>query len=38
VCLDVVHLADEEEGGAEEQDAEQVERLAEARQAAGALA
>jgi hypothetical protein len=38
VRLDVVHLSDEEERGAEEQDAEQVERLAEAWPAAGAVA
>ena len=33
VRLDVVHLADEEERGAEEKDAEQVERLADPRPA-----
>ena len=38
VRLDVVHLPDEEQGGAEEEDAEQVERLADPRPVARALA
>ncbi len=38
VRLDVVHLPDEEQGGAEEEDAEQIERLADPRPAARALA